>query len=398
MEKAYILTERAHLMCPNMQFGFICTINDSYDFDKVKAVLGKLCQAHPTLCACISNDEDGRPYYDVQAKVEPVCEKRVISDSLLDDYRAILLSTWNAYRECLLKLYIYPGEHDFQVLFVAHHILCDGRGLLLLAQEFADCYVKGMEPVYMEEAFITSILDLPTGSNLPWISKMVVNSANKQWKKEGQTVSYEQYLSFEKDYLSRNQHTIRVETLTGEPYQRLLDLCRQNQISVNDYLVAKLMKEEAVHKVVIAADIRKYLTDSRVHCIGNYSTAFGVACKSQPNDLLELARIVSKEIREHLSKPRKLMLVLACYLNMIPELIDAVPIATMGDYASKAGLFVGSNMFGYQKRNGYSITNLGKLCSDTIAKATFFPPASPANRMTVGVITVNDVLNTCVIV
>ena len=60
-------------------------------------------------------------------------------------------------------------------------------------------------------------------------------------------------------------------------------------------------------------------------------------------------------------------------------------------------MFVGSNIFGYKNRCGYSITNLGKYESDTIAKATFIPPASPATKKTIGVVSFNGTMSTCTI-
>ena len=52
----------------------------------------------------------------------------------------------------------------------------------------------------------------------------------------------------------------------------------------------------------------------------------------------------------------------ACLLyTYAPELVDAVAISTLGEFGSKAGAFVGRNMFGYGSQNGYSITNLGKI-------------------------------------
>ena len=80
---------------------------------------------------------------------------------------------------------------------------------------------------------------------------------------------------------------------------------------------------------------------------------------------------------------------------MQPELIDAVAISALGGHRSKAGTFVGRNMFGYGLQNGYSITNLGKIQSNTIAEAVFIPPASPANKKTWGVLTVNNHMKVC---
>ena len=46
-------------------------------------------------------------------------------------------------------------------------------------------------------------------------------------------------------------------------------------------------------------------------------------------------------------------------------------------------------MFGYALRNGHSVTNLGKIESDSITEGFFIPPASPATIKTWGVLTVN---------
>jgi hypothetical protein len=35
-------------------------------------------------------------------------------------------------------------------------------------------------------------------------------------------------------------------------------LCHNNNISINGYLIAKMMQDELINRVVIAADIRKY--------------------------------------------------------------------------------------------------------------------------------------------
>ena len=53
-------------------------------------------------------------------------------------------------------------------------------------------------------------------------------------------------------------------------------------------------------------------------------------------------------------------------------------------------------MFGYGSQNGYSITNLGKIESNIIAEGVFIPPASPANKKTWGVLTVNSHMKICV--
>ena len=95
--------------------------------------------------------------------------------------------------------------------------------------------------------------------------------------------------------------------------------------------------------------------------------------------MISLAKEITSIVEDIVKHPQKEMLVLACYLHMQPELIDAVAYQ-LGGFESKAGAFVGKNMFGYGAQKGYSITNLGKIQSDVIANAVFIPPASPANK------------------
>lgn len=398
MKRQYVITERAHYMCPNMHFGILCSINADYNLNKINETVQTLVEAHPFLSSLIALDEQERPYYSPQNDIHIKIIEREAIDTLGEDYQGLAVNGWDVHSEAMLKVLTYPnkaGKASFSILFVAHHLLCDGRGLLGLVTEFADYYVNGLRPAFAAEQLITSLLDLPKGSDLPWISKMVIDSANRQWKKEAQKVDYQEYLQFEKKYAAENKPTISFATKTSEELQEIIKLCHDNSISVNDYLIAEMMVEKSTNQVVIAADIRNHLANYVSGSLGNYSTAFTIVCRSKSDDIVETAKIVSGIVRKKLSTPREMMLVLACYLRMAPELLDAVAISTLGEYESKAANFVGSRMFGFRDRDRYSITNLGRIESDTIQEAVLIPPASPATRMMVGVLTVNDKMNIC---
>ena len=156
-----------------------------------------------------------------------------------------------------------------------------------------------------------------------------------------------------------------------------------------------MMLEEKTEKLVIAEDIRTRVSCYRQGAMGNYSTAFSVVVRKKENDVLSLAKRVASRVASVRKQPRKEMLVLACYLHMRPELIDAVAISSLGEFQSAAGAFVGRNMFGYGSRDGKCLTNLGRVESDVISEAVFIPPASPAHAKTWGVITVNGKMRIC---
>ncbi len=397
-DRNYVYTERAHFMCPDMHFGIMAKIESNYDEGQLRQSIDALQKAHPFLQSLIAEETDtGRAYYQLQDCLHiPVMVKE---EAVLwqRDYEEISVQGWNAKKECLLKTVVYPKEREFEILFIAHHLLCDGRGLLQLTKEFAEHYANGAMPQFVQERLIQGLDDLPPNSDLPFISKLIIGDANRRWEKEGQQVKYEEeYGIFERAYLQKHKVNWEIITICNWELEKIQTLCKQQGFTVNDWLIAKMMLEENTNKVVIAADLRNQTKCYRQGAMGNYSTAFSVSVKKNQENMITLAKRVASKVVNICQHPQKEMLVLACYIHMLPGLIDAVAISTLGDFESKAGTFVGRNMFGYGSQNGYSITNLGKIQSNIIAEAVFIPPASPANQKTWGVLTVNNHMKVCV--
>lgn len=393
--KKYLFTERAHYMCPNMHFGIIANIGKEFDEERLSESIKALKAAHPLLVSLISEEKDtGRIFYEKKDNlVIPV----VKGTDWQTDFDNISKAGWNVQKDALLKVFVYPSADSFKILFVAHHLLCDGRGLLMLTEEFAKRYLTNVNPELSEERLIESISDLPQGSDLGFISKVVIKDANKKWSKESHKVSYDEYLKFEKDFDSKQNITRNIMNFDGPSLDDMLSVCKENEVSVNDYLIARMMIEENTQKIIIASDIRTKFMNYNEGSLGNYASAFSVVAKKKHSDVIELSKSVRDEIKKILRSPKKEMLVLACYLTMDPELLDAVAISTLGGFTSNAGKFVGSKMFGYEAREGYCITNLGKIKSEIISEAAFIPPASPANKKAWGVLTVNDKMRICVV-
>ena len=397
-DRNYVYTERAHFMCPDMHFGIMAKIERNYDEEQLRQSIDILQKAHPFLQSLIAEETDtGRFYYQMQDELNiPVMVKQEAA-LWKRDYEEISVQGWNVRKECLLKTVVYPKESEFQILFIAHHLLCDGRGLLQLAEEFAEHYANGVIPQFAREHLIQGLDDLPPDSDLPFISKLIIDDANRRWKKEGRQVKYEEeYGVFERAYLQKNKVNREIITICNPELEKIQILCKQQGFTVNDWLIAKMMLEENTNKVVIAADIRNQTKCYRQGAMGNYSTAFSVFVKKNRENMIILAKRAASKVVSICQHPQKEMLVLACYMRMLLELIDAVAISALGDFESKAGKFVGKNMFGYGSQNGYSITNLGKIQSNIIAEAVFIPPASPANKKTWGVLTVNNHMKICV--
>lgn len=390
-------------MCPNMNFGIVCEVNASFDENRIQDTITLLVKAHPFLSALLGYEEDTKQYYyDVTAdsQVELIITDENITglydESVLSEYERLISRDWNLTCEGMLKIVCWKQENKLCILFVFHHLLADGRAALSLAKDFAEYYVHGNVPVRVDEQLISSVKDFPVGSELPFVSKILVDSANKRWMKENHFVSYEEYHDFANSYLKNDKVNHDVFVYDEEKMSKIYSLCKENQISVNDYLVAKMIEEDNVNKIIIACDLRKKLQCYSKGALGNYSTAFSVSSKIKSSDTMKIAKGVHKQIKNIMKKSSVLYLVLQCYARLNVSLIDAAAISALGNFESKAGKFIGTAFFGFENPTGYSITNLGKIESSSIDNAMFIPPASPAIKKIKGVLTVNGKMNICV--
>ena len=362
----------------------------------MKETLDRMANAHPFLKSVIAY-EDGtdKLYYKITnaSQISLIIRENVAA--LWDDYNRIAERDWNVFENGLLKAYVYPKEQGMKVLLVAHHLLADGRGLLELAQEFANDYVGNVKPIYVEEQLIESIHDLPEKSSLSGISRMLVRQANKQWEKEKHIVSYELYQSFVEEYNKKHQVAYQTYELNKDEVEQMKLLCKENDFTMNDLLMAQMYCKTGTNKIIIAADIRNALPCYKKGALGNYSTAMGMVCKGSTTDVVKRAKAVHKLVQKSMKQNRSLMLVLACYLEMNPTLLDAAAISALGGFESKAGSFVGGGMFGFSHPSSYSITNLGKVENQNMKSVMFIPPASPAAKLTLGVVTLNGIMRAC---
>ena len=112
------------------------------------------------------------------------------SDEIISEYERMTFFDRDITKEGLLRIAVWKSGMSTVFLLVFHHLLADGRGALSLMQELAECYVNGIEPVYAEENLISSKSDMPEDSQLNFVSRLLVKRANKQWAKEGHTLSY----------------------------------------------------------------------------------------------------------------------------------------------------------------------------------------------------------------
>ena len=402
MEK--IFTERAHLMCPGMNFGIAMSVNSVFDKERITAAFDMAAANHPFLNAVLGYEKaDNSYFYDVTGsskiglKISDESLNGIDDPKLLDEYKRLTGYDWDIRTEGMLKASVWKAEDNAVFLLVFHHLLADGRGALGLAEEIAQIYVGNAVFHAVPEKLISSEDDLPVDSKMPFISKTLVENANRNWKKEGhEPLSYEKYHQYADSFVKSDKVKISLTSTSQDELAEIVNGCRNHFVTVNDYLMAKMFIEDKTEKIIIARDIRDSLPFYQKGALGNYSTAFSVVIKKPGNDVWKLAGEVHKKVQKTISEPKDLWLVLQCYANLTPEVLDGAFMAAKGAFESKSASFIGKMFFGFEEPKGYSITNLGKIENTSINSAFFIPPASPAIRKTVGILTVNGEMRSCV--
>lgn len=389
-----IYTERAHLMCPDMFFGIAATIDSVSDNDRITKAVDVLSKAHPFLQSVLGHDEAGYYYNNTNVnRIQVIIKDDAVSGIgdpiILREYNSLTKNEWDLRREGMLKILTLKNGDRTIFLFVFHHLLTDGRGALGLVEEFANCYKNSAVPDHVEEKLISSKDDMPENSTLPFVSRLLINRANKQWKHEDHNLSYDEYLELANKYCGSDKIDRNVKIETADAYKEMVEACHEHRVSVNDYLMAQMYLNDKTDKIIIAYDLRKKLSCYKQGAMGNYSTAFSVVYKSKTSDVWKAARDVHDLIKKITGNPRDLYLVLQCYADLDGELLDASFAAAKCGYESKAAGFIGTYFLGFAEPKGYSITNLGRFDSRNISGAVFIPPASPAIKKTLGVLSVN---------
>lgn len=398
----YLFTERAHLMCPHMCFGIVMAVRRPYAENRIRETVSRLSAAHPFLNALLGYEEKRNAYFyrvTERAQVELLLNNQDISGidatEIMNEYGRLTERDWNLSEEGMMKIAAWRMGENTCFLLVFHHLLADGRGALRLSEELADDYALDRKPAFALEQLISSVKDLPENSRMLFISRFLVKRANKNWKKENRIVSYQEYHAFANEFLKQDTVRYSISRFDQEELKEIQCRCHEARVTVNDYLLARTMMEDHTVKIVIACDLRDRFSFYRKGALGNYSTAFSVEVKAKTNDLFTLAKAAHEQVQRKMARPAELFLVLQCYASLNPGLLDAALISCRGSFPSKAGKFIGRMFFGFDAAKGHSITNLGKVESESMISAFFIPPVSPAMRKTQGVLTVNSVMTIC---
>ena len=165
-----------------------------------------------------------------------------------------------------VRFLLIEGQRACDVVILCHHVLCDGLSLAWVARDLAARLanpVLEMEPV--PDPAPISRANVPAGTRVNGLVRMVIGNMNRRWAREGMTFVQEDYRSLHRAYWERYGHGVHPVALEEAETAALVERCRAHGVTVNSALTAAFVgaqtrvlgQREDLERVAVAVNLRE---------------------------------------------------------------------------------------------------------------------------------------------
>lgn len=241
MEKKRIelLLERTFLFDPNVYMTIVITIEGDVKEEELCEAVKKAYTQNQTTMSKIVLDEQGKMY---QEKIpETGCKVFVDKRDWLEIMRENERKPFRINEGELVRTFIIPRGTQKDIYLMAHHVACDGSGLLILAEDILD-NLQGKEVAYKPTKVITEESVINRG-NLNFVEKLGLKKLSQKWGKEKRVFGWDVYYKVHEEFWKNRQSEISFTWIEGSELENLKEECKKYGVTVNSYLVAKLMQK-----------------------------------------------------------------------------------------------------------------------------------------------------------
>lgn len=257
----------------------------------------------------------------------------------------------------LFRTYIIPEEERYTLLLMVHHIAADGKAMVMVLGDILK-NLAGKEVKYKPLDNV-GVEPIPTNAKPSFWIASAIRYLNRGWKKSGRVFGWEDYYMVHKKFWETGRTEVRFETIEKEELERMKEECRDNGITVNSYMITKILKEHPEYQTFcFPISLRK---DNR--SVSN--RAFMVRPNYRYNrkkSFWDNAKKIHKIAKLYMEDERKKFEVSIRVRWIEPTLLDSCLMYTYGGYQNKASKTM-AELIGYTGKNKthLTVTNLTKL-------------------------------------
>ena len=229
--------ERYFLFEPNVYINLVFTVAGGASPEKIMDAVRKTYTQNQTTMSKAVLDEKGNLYLEEM----PQSGCKVSLDSR--DWQEIRQEqehiTFRINEGEFLRTFIIPNGETTDVYMMAHHMMCDGSGMVMLVDDIMN-NLAGNEVAYKPTIVIKKGTALRKG-NLSLKSKVLLRLLNLEWKKERKIFTWDDYYKIHETYWKNKSSYFTMDVINEDELAAIKKECKELNITINSYLVAKIL-------------------------------------------------------------------------------------------------------------------------------------------------------------
>lgn len=354
-KRVQLMAERLFLMDPNTLMTVVVTIEGDLSTEEIKNAVEKVYTCNQTTMSKMVLDEKGNLYLEEMQQTG--CKVFVESQSwekILCDNEG---KTFHIDEGELVRTFIIPRGEKTDIYIMAHHLMCDGLGIFLLVEDIMNT-LQGKEVAYRSTKVLTKRGTIKKG-DLTWKQRLGLKICNKNWKAEKQVYGWDDYYKIHEEFWKNWTTELVMTQIEGEELEALKQECKKLGITVNSYLVTKLLEEHPeCRNIGVPVSLR-----GEERSISNLIASVAV-CYQYDRDKTfeENAKIVDALVRKAVKNEGAIYHISQFLSIMDPTLVDAALMYHVLGQEKKVAKTM-ANIIGYTGDSGtdLGVTNLKEI-------------------------------------
>ncbi len=291
-----LLLERTFLFDPNVYMSVVLTIEGNVTTDELCGAVKKAYASNQTTRSKIVLDEDGRVYMEETG--ETGCKVFVDKRDWLELLRENERIPFRINEGELVRTFIIPKGRETDLYLMAHHIAGDGNAMMILAEDIFN-HLDGKRVDYKPTRVMTADEVIERG-NLSLLEKIGLKNLSQKWGEERQVFGWDDYYDVHETFWKNKYTDIILQEMDENSLIYLKEECKKLNVTINTYLVAKLMKENYPDSKKQGIPISVRGEERSISCLVGSATPY---CKydSDKNfveNLVKINKIITKELRD----------------------------------------------------------------------------------------------------
>ncbi len=297
-ERIELLIERTFLFDPNIYMTVVLTIEGDVSEEELCEAVKKAYTQNQTTMSKIVLDEQGRIY--LEKMEESGCKVFVDKRDWLEILRENERKPFRLEEGEFIRTFIIPRGKQKDIYLMAHHVSGDGGALLILAEDIFS-NLEGRAVEYKPTKVITEEESLKKG-NLNFLEKAGLKKMSQKWaEKDKQIFGWDDYYKVHEEYWKNKRTEISFHEIEGSKIDELKAECKKLGVTINTYLVTKLMQERYPESKKLGIPVSIRGDEKSISCLVSSSAELYTKYdtnKEFVENLVAIDKAINKELKD----------------------------------------------------------------------------------------------------